>query len=82
METAAARRMSEGAEAVLPQLTKIVKRDGRVADFDASKITAALLKAGEATGEFGAEAARQLTMRVLALYQSVGGHEPSTVEGF
>lgn len=29
-----------------------VKRDGRTDDFDAAKITAALLKAGKATGEF------------------------------
>lgn len=81
METAAARRTPEGLEAALPQVTKILKRDGRVADFDPSKITAALLKAGEATGEFGIEAARQLTMRVLALHQSVAGQATPTVEG-
>ena len=37
--------------------TTIVKRDGSLADFDQSKITRAIEKAGIATGEFGAEEA-------------------------
>ena len=32
--------------------TSIRKRDGRIADFDADKITRAVLKAGRASGEF------------------------------
>jgi len=59
---------------------RIVKRDGRIADFDAAKITAALVKAGQATGEFGLEAARQMTMRVLALHQSMGREQLPSVE--
>jgi len=45
----------------------IRKRDGRMVEFDSSKITAAITKAGEATGEFGAREARKLTLRVLTL---------------
>ena len=61
-------------------ITHIEKRDGRVAPFDASKITAALVKAGNASGEFGEETARQLTMRVLGLYQQMGQPDIPTVE--
>jgi len=46
---------------------KIEKRDGRVVDFDSSKITAAIAKAGNATGEFSERDARKLTLRVLTL---------------
>ncbi len=46
---------------------QIKKRDGRIVEFDSSKITAALAKAGEATGEFGERDARKLTLRVLTL---------------
>ena len=45
----------------------IKKRDGRVVNFDSSKITAAIAKAGNATGEFGEKEARKLTLRVLTL---------------
>jgi len=41
----------QGARAAL---SEVVKRDGRRADFDAGKIRSALLRAGQATGEFGA----------------------------
>jgi ribonucleoside-triphosphate reductase len=46
---------------------EIKKRDGRVVEFDSSKITAALTKAGAATREFGDRDARKLTLRVLTL---------------
>jgi len=46
---------------------KIEKRDGRIVEFDSSKITAAIAKAGNATGEFGDREARKLTLRVLTL---------------
>lgn len=59
---------------------QIRKRDGRLVPFDATKITRAILKAGQATGEFGEATARQLTMRVLALAQSALGDDPPTVE--
>jgi anaerobic ribonucleoside-triphosphate reductase len=46
---------------------EIKKRDGRIVEFDSSKITAALTKAGAASGEFGERDARKLTLRVLTL---------------
>ncbi len=46
---------------------EIKKRDGRVVEFDASKITAAIAKAGKAGGEFEERDARKLTLRVLTL---------------
>ncbi|MDD9302429.1 MAG: ribonucleoside triphosphate reductase [Desulfobacter sp.] len=46
---------------------QIKKRDGRVAQFNSSKITNALVKAGEATGEFNGRDAKKMTMRVLTL---------------
>lgn len=45
----------------------IKKRDGRVAEFDSSKISDAIAKAGEATGEFDAREAKKLTLKVLTL---------------
>ena len=50
---------------------QIRKRDQRLAPFVASKITTAILKAGRATGEFSEDSARQLTIRVLSLAQTV-----------
>ena len=38
---------------------QIKKRDGRIAEFDSSKITHAIKKAGEATGEFNEREARK-----------------------
>lgn len=46
---------------------EIKKRNGRVVGFDSSKITAAIAKAGAATGEFGEREARKMTLRVLTL---------------
>lgn len=46
---------------------KIKKRDGRVVEFDSSKITAAIAKAGKATEEFEEREAKKLTLRVLTL---------------
>ncbi len=46
---------------------QIKKRNGRVVEFDPSKITNAIQKAGEATGEFDEREAKKLTMRVISL---------------
>ena len=46
---------------------QIKKRDGRIVEFDSSKITAAIAKAGQATGEFGQREARKMTLRLLTL---------------
>ena len=48
-------------------IEKIKKRDGRIVDFDSSKITIAIEKAGKASGEFSDREARKLTLRVLTL---------------
>lgn len=60
---------------------KIKKRDGRIAKFDAQKITDAIAKAGEATSEFDTEIAKKLTLKVLNLAQQAITHKIPTVEG-
>ncbi len=61
-------------------ITRIKKRDGRYEDFDASKITEALKKAGEDTGEYGENISRFLTIRVLNLVEEMFRGDPPTVE--
>jgi len=51
--------------------SKIRKRDGRYVKFNAEKITSAIEKAGEATGEFDNKAATKLTIRALNLAEKV-----------
>ncbi len=46
---------------------QIKKRDGRIVEFDSTKITDAVARAGKATGEFGDREARKLSMRALTL---------------
>ena len=59
----------------------IRKRDGRKEEFNSAKITAAIQRAGEATGEFGAVEARLLTLRVVSTLQALRDEsEPLTVE--
>jgi len=60
--------------------TKVVKRDGRLVDFELSKITKAILKAGQATGEFGEETAEKLAMRAVERLESLDQTAPPTVE--
>ena len=45
--------------------TEVVKRDGSRKRFDAAKIESAIARAGAATGEFGADAAAQVTAQVI-----------------
>ena len=61
-------------------LTKIKKRDGRIADFHAQKIVSAVEKAGKATGEFDAHTARYIALRVINLAQQMIFHDIPTVE--
>jgi len=49
--------------AVLP--TRVRKRDGQEVSFDARKIESAILRAGQASGEFGALEATGLTTQVI-----------------
>jgi len=46
---------------------EIKKRSGETVKFEAQKITKAIYKAGQATGEFELETAKKLTLRVLDL---------------
>ena len=46
---------------------EIKKRNGKVVEFDSTKITAAIFTAGKATGEFDEKEAKKLTLRVLTL---------------
>ena len=56
----------------------IKKRNGTIVPFAPEKITAAIRKAGEATGEFGEETAHRLMVRVLNLaQQALPGEVPS-----
>ncbi|MGD8588550.1 MAG: ribonucleoside triphosphate reductase [Chromatiales bacterium] len=50
----------------------VVKRDGSKAEFDASKIRAAILKAGQATGEFDELEAQLLTAQVVKVLAHTG----------
>ncbi len=56
----------------------IKKRNGVIVPFRPDKITTAIARAGEATGEFDEEAAARLTLRVLNLaQQALPGGVPS-----
>ncbi|MCM8833462.1 MAG: ATP cone domain-containing protein, partial [Candidatus Omnitrophica bacterium] len=59
---------------------EIIKRDGRIVDFDSSKITNAIFKAGHATGEFGMDIAKKLTIKVLDLATEIIKNKIPTVE--
>jgi ribonucleoside-triphosphate reductase (formate) len=61
-------------------LTTIKKRNDRIVDFDASKITSAIAKAGQATGEFSEKEAKKLTLRVLTLAHEMCLSSPPEVE--
>ena len=60
--------------------TTIRKRNGDVVPFDASKISNAIAKAGNATAEFNDREARRLTMRVLKYAERMRLPEPPEVE--
>ena len=59
---------------------KIRKRDGRLARFDAAKITGAIAKAGAATAEFGEGEAKRLTIKALNLAEKLFDSKVMTVE--
>ena len=62
-------------------LTKIVKRNNMEEDFNAQKITYAIQKAGEASGEFSKDVAQKLSIRVLNLaHQLFKDRYPSVEE--
>jgi len=55
--------------------TQIKKRNGAIVPFTTDKITAAIAKAGEATGEFDVKMARSLTIKVLNLLNDMYGND-------
>ena len=59
---------------------KIIKRDGSIKKFDASKITNAIAKAGKATGEFSYKEALKLTIKVLNIASQIVKNRIPTVE--
>lgn len=59
---------------------KIRKRNGSIVDFDQQKIVRAILKAGEATGEFQEDTAELLANRVLNLAAQIINTEIPEVE--
>jgi ribonucleoside-triphosphate reductase len=58
----------------------IKKRDGQMVPFEANKITAAILKAGEATGEFGTDEAKLLTQKTLSKIENMDTIDTLDVE--
>ena len=61
----------------LGKISHVIKRDGAVRDFDATKIIHALERAGQSTGELTPEAAREVTQRgVLPRLAALGGITP------
>ncbi|MFO7997362.1 MAG: ribonucleoside triphosphate reductase [Bacteroidales bacterium] len=60
----------------------IKKRNGRTVKFDSAKITAAIAKAGKATGEFSDKEAKNLTLQVLTLAHEMPLNNPPEVEEF
>lgn len=63
----------------LGPLSDVIRRDGERIAFDASRIAAAITKAGEATTEFGAEEAWLLTQQVVKVlkYRFAGAVTPT-----
>jgi ribonucleoside-triphosphate reductase (formate) len=55
----------------------VVKRDGTLQKFEIGKITAAIMRAGSATGEFGCEAAESVTRAVAAALAGFRGGPPA-----
>jgi ribonucleoside-triphosphate reductase len=60
--------------------SRVVKRDGSIAAFDPQRIQSALLRAGQASGEFGPAESAQLASQVLALRRHLADPEPPHVE--
>lgn len=58
----------------------ILKRDGKQEKFNSNKIQQAILKAGQATGEFDVNVALKLTIKVLTIAQETINNDKPTVE--
>src|SRR5512139_4073205 len=64
--------------AALPR--EVIKRDGRRSTFDAAKIRSALLRAGQASGEFGEAEADLLTAQVVKVLIHAFRNAPPNIE--
>ncbi|MBI4148281.1 vitamin B12-dependent ribonucleotide reductase [Candidatus Woesearchaeota archaeon] len=61
--------------------TKVIKRDGRTADFDAEKITNAIFRAAQSVGGTDRELAKSLTQKVVELLEKkLAGKDPNVEE--
>jgi ribonucleoside-triphosphate reductase (formate) len=70
-----------GTEPVVTMLPReVVKRDGRRMPFDAGKIRSALLRAGQASGEFGEADADLLTAQVAKVLRHSFRNTPPDIE--
>jgi len=69
-----------GASMAIAVFTQIIKRNGRTEEFNPLKITKAITRAGQVTGEFGPEIAQKMTVRVVNIAQQIFNENP-TVEG-
>lgn len=70
------KQIMENAEVI----TNIVKRDGSIQHFDSKKITKAIAKAAEVTGEFDIETAKKLTIRAINIIQQLYSDTTPNVE--
>ncbi len=57
-------------------LTQVIKRDGSIKQFNSSKIASALLRAGQAAGEFGGTKAQLLTQQIVDQKIALHGGAP------
>lgn len=57
-------------------LTQVIKRDGSVKPFDSGKIASALLRAGQASSEFGSTQAQVLTQQTVLQKIALHGGTP------
>lgn len=73
-------KRSFDVEPLRASFQSIQKRDGRVVAFDTRKIVQALVKAGQATGEFDESTARQLMLRAVSLAHMTLDTKRPTVE--
>ncbi|MBI4356755.1 MAG: ribonucleoside triphosphate reductase [Gammaproteobacteria bacterium] len=73
---------TEHSEASLSLPVHVIKRHGGRVPFDSHKIKNAILKAGQASGEFSEEDARRLTAQVLKVlsHRFVRDQEPPPIE--
>ena len=61
-------------------IEKITKRNGDIVKFEPNKITAAILKAGQSTGEINNDMARRLSIKVLVCLEEMGDSDTFNVE--